>query len=319
MAKLPKAVQAAAKRANDILEQQNKPTPEVEAEVDVEVDTAPETEVEVVDVSNTNEKVETPKPQPVKQEKEQDADYWERRFKSAQGIFDSEKQRLNETVDSLESKVQELTAQLREVKKSQPPKLSVISDEDRESFDEDTLKLIERSALKAAQMAREEAEENLRETIKPLESKLKKAEEASLQQKQAHFWESLEAKVPDFREINESKGWKEWLAQEDTFSGIERQQVLTNAQQRLDASKVAKVFQAYLATVQEAKPTLENKVTPDPASHSSASVSKPDVISQHDIKAHYDLKVRKKGYRGSKQCEEMEAKIQRALKSGHIM
>lgn len=314
MAKLPKAVQAAAKRANDIIEQNNKQGETEDTNSDVTT----------LDPPKENEPEKASEAVPVKAvDKEGDPDYWERRFKSAQGMFDAHKQKLNSEVDSLKQQVEALTEQLSQAKKAEPKKLDIISEEDRNTFDEDTLSLIERAAIKAAQLAKEEAREDWEASIKPIESKLEKAEKDAQQKAEGLFWAELEAGVPDFREINESSEFHSWLAGEDDFSGIQRQQILSNAQSNLDSKKVIKLFNVFKKefNVESKAPrnNLDAKVTPDPSSPSETSVSAPEAITKGDIKRHFDMKVRMKGYKGSKECEEMERKINRAIQAGRVM
>lgn len=66
--------------------------------------------------------------------------------------------------------------------------------------------------------------------------------------KEDAFWGGLEQRVPNFREINEQKAFHDWLAQRDTVTGQQRQDLLEAAQNRLDHEAVAEMFRQYLAT-----------------------------------------------------------------------
>jgi len=67
-------------------------------------------------------------------------------------------------------------------------------------------------------------------------------------QKIDEFWEHIEQRVPNFREINEDSSFHDWLAQRDTVTGRQRQNLLEAAQNRLDHEAVAEIFRQYLAT-----------------------------------------------------------------------
>lgn len=88
--------------------------------------------------------------------------------------------------------------------------------------------------------------------ISPAEARRRDQRHASMQnqqeEKEGEFWQNLENQVPDFREINEDRKFHNWLAQRDTVTGQQRQDLLEAAQGRLDYEAVAEMFRQYLAT-----------------------------------------------------------------------
>lgn len=71
--------------------------------------------------------------------------------------------------------------------------------------------------------------------------------------------------MPDYLEIDQSDGWRAWLAQEDPATGLVRQDILTQHHTAHNAAKVASMFKKYL---KESKPKPpEPTITP----HGSAT------------------------------------------------
>lgn len=64
------------------------------------------------------------------------------------------------------------------------------------------------------------------------------------------FWHDLERQVPNFRQINDDPRFHKWLAVTDSTTGLERQQLLEQAQKRHDADTVAAMFRQFLRAAQ---------------------------------------------------------------------
>lgn len=59
------------------------------------------------------------------------------------------------------------------------------------------------------------------------------------------FYSELSSAVPDFQAIDAREDWKQWLAQADPMSRRQRQQLLNEAAQAMDAQAVAAFFTAF--------------------------------------------------------------------------
>jgi len=59
------------------------------------------------------------------------------------------------------------------------------------------------------------------------------------------YFNALEEAVPDIWTINKDPKWLEWLGQEDPLTGKTRQQLIEEAQNNLDANRVANFFKTF--------------------------------------------------------------------------
>lgn len=104
------------------------------------------------------------------------------------------------------------------------------------------------------------------------------------------FYDALTAKHADWREVNDNPAFLKWLDGEDSLYGRPRQLLLDEAQNALDASRVAAFFTAWKADVQtRAAPrqeALESQVTPStttapaPTPDAAKKIWTPALISQ---------------------------------------
>ena len=62
---------------------------------------------------------------------------------------------------------------------------------------------------------------------------------------QDKYYDTLEEAVPDIWTINKDPKWLEWLGQEDPLTGKTRQDLLEEAQNSLDANRVARFFKTF--------------------------------------------------------------------------
>ena len=75
-------------------------------------------------------------------------------------------------------------------------------------------------------------------------------------------WTALSDAMPNWREINQSQEWKDWLTLPDLYSGMIRQQLLNQAFSAGDAGRVLAFFQGFQAEYpeysgQQAQPAQE--------------------------------------------------------------
>lgn len=277
MAKLPKAVQEAAKRANEIVEGLKK---DAEGE---------ETAEEVV--------TETPAPEEPKLESEtkpvekvKDEDYWNHRLKTVEGI--ARAQARKDAEKEFKSQIEQLQQQIAELKKAQqsaaPAQFDLsgfLSDKEIEdlNLDKDHLKVISRIAQKASQDAVERAVEQLvSEKLAPVEQKVKANEEDNQRRREQLFWGAIDTAVPEWSNINSDERFLVWLGEVDPLIGAQRQALLTAAQESLDAQRVIAIFKAFLGTIskpnpQAAVPAQKAAPAPEPVASTPAVTTKDGV------------------------------------------
>lgn len=97
------------------------------------------------------------------------------------------------------------------------------------------------------------AENMLKPTLAKLDAELRTIQQSqgTLSQEAIHarkdmFFTTLDRDVTNWRLINEAPHFLDWLNLIEVFSGVSRRKSLTDAYNRLDAARVAAIFQAYV-------------------------------------------------------------------------
>lgn len=127
------------------------------------------------------------------------------------------------------------------------------------------------------------------------------------------FWADLSSAVTNWRQINDNPTFQEWLLQSDPLTGITRQTYLEDAQQALDAKRVANIFRTWLAntgqaadaqqTKRSAASELEKQVAPGRTKSGSAApatTNKERTYTPEDIRKFFN-DVRAGKYKGREQ------------------
>lgn len=145
-----------------------------------------------------------------------------------------------------------------EALKKQKEKPSLVKPEEVQEFGEPLVDLIRRAA-------REEVAAKDQE-IEALKTELKSMKSTTEQTTESAFYERLAQTVPDWMNINDDPDFHTWLAEHDEFTGYQRQQLLTDAEKRRDAMRVARFFDAFkkskAKTEVAATNSLESQVAP---------------------------------------------------------
>ena len=143
----------------------------------------------------------------------------------------------------------------------------------------------------------------------------------SAQTKEQQFYALLDKLVPTWREVNADAAWLAWLGTVDSVYGVPRQAALDHAFNQLNAQQVAKVFEAFIASVPPAPvmPSMEALATPDGAGNQPApvAVSKP-ILSERAITAFYNDKARGVYAGREAEADSIEAQIDAAVAEGRV-
>lgn len=248
---LPAAIRAAAARSEALhKEAYQAAEPTVEPTVAPEATATPTTPEnvtpEVVVVATT--------PQPTGATK----DDWEHRYNSLRGRYDKDQQ----TIAGLTSRIGQLEAAL--TSKPQPvqpnPDLQfkpLITDKDKEDFGADFIDVAQRAAL-----------EKVNPEIAALKAQLARLEgnvgsiaaTAQVQQKKT-VHQTLDEKMPNWREINRDQKFLAWANLPDGYSGAIRIGMMRDAFEQGDAERVLRFFKGFLS--EEAAPTPATATQPD--------------------------------------------------------
>lgn len=184
---------------------------------------------------------------------------WESRFKTLTGKYNAEVPRLHAAIKERDAKLNSLTEEVEALKASlAKPKESLVKPEEVNEFGEPLVDLIRRAAREEVQSKDAELAE--------LRRKLDQVQVATVETKEVGFYEALAQAVPDWVTINDDPEFHTWLGEVDDLTGMQRQQILSQAEEKRDAGRVARFFNAYKKVQQEkaaeANTTLDSQIAP---------------------------------------------------------
>lgn len=331
--KLPKAVMVQLDKANEL----------IKAEMDKKLKETPQSNVTepVVQPEQEATPIETEPVAPVAPtvDKENTVDYWKHRFLTSQGMFDAEKTRLRtensvlkERLTGLEAKLSEFEDKLRAAERQTPKTVDLkkylpdLTDEQVDTYGPEVLQSIVRAATLAAEEASERRlKEELDRRITPVKKELEENRQSVQSAKEDLFWDALEKRLPNWAVINDNPAFRNWLAEVDTFSGVPRQALLTQAQKALDSERVIAMFETFIKSSSAPNTTtvaeIQRRVVPDPVGQTATLpvvTDTGDFITKKQIQEHYK-KAALGGYKYRPQdYQAMEKKIQAARLANRV-
>ena len=309
MSKLPKQVQRQAEEVAELdkmFEQPQEQPNEAEAKAD-------------------QEPVETPTPAPSAPVKSE-AETWQQRYQTLQGMFNAEVPRLNAQLRELQQQLQAAQAQQSAPKQvSQEPAKKLVTEQDVEAYGGELIDLMRRQASEVFQAERMQFRNDLAK-LEAENADLRKqlggvAERQGQNDRRSYFME-LAKLVPDYESVNLDPAFIGWLAEVDPISGLTRQTFLNTAFEQFDPARTAAVFNGWkqlAGTVAPVKQELERQVAPG-TSRASAQTSQSSgadrIWSMTEIERFYmDAS---KGKYGRDEAARIEAEIDAAVATGRI-
>ena len=189
---------------------------------------------------------------------------WEARYKTLNGKYNAEVPRLHAALKERDAKLNGLTEEVEALKRTVNP---LVRPEEIQEYGEPMIDMIRRTA-------REELASSTAE-VKDLKAKVDKFETATATNTEASFYERLVALVPDWMAINDNPAFHSWLSEYDDFTGFQRQSLISEAEGKRDADRVAKFFNAFKEvqskTAASATDSLESQVPPESTGATSPS------------------------------------------------
>lgn len=187
-------------------------------------------------------------------------DKWEARYKTLHGKYNAEVPRLHAALKERDSKLNSLTEEVEALKAavSAAPRESLIKPEEVNEFGEPLVDLIRRAARD--EMSVKDAE------IAKLKREVESVKTSTVENKEVSFFDKLAKDVPDWMAINDDPDFHAWLGEVDDLTGAQRQEILSAAEEKRDADRVARFFKAF-KKVQENKSaaataSLDSQVAP---------------------------------------------------------
>ena len=173
----------------------------------------------------------------------------------------------------------------------------LVTDDERRAYGDDLLSVVERKALEAfsphlRQLQNEN--QNLRQRVARGEAQT--------------IYENLDAALPNWREINTSPEFLEWLRAADIFSGRSKALMLREAFDSGEASRVLAFFAGFLA----------EHGGQQYAGQQRSRRAEPPVVTNKDLDRFYE-RVRQGAYEGkSAQKDAEEARLHAAINAGRF-
>lgn len=241
----PRAVKEASKRAEAL---------------HAEVYAAPEEETqepqEEVQESQEEPKQEpkpeapTPAPQPapeppVETRPEDTIDYWRNKFRTLDGKYRAEVPRQASQLREANARIQNLEQTLAAMAtapaaaKPNGNGKSLVTEEEIAEYGEDFVSMMRR-------LAQEEAGRAVQQVTPKIEEVRGELQQSRTQTALERLYAQLDSNVENWRDINRSPEFLEWLDEEDPFAGETRKSLLRDAFDRKDANRVQTFFIGFL-------------------------------------------------------------------------
>ena len=167
------------------------------------------------------------------------------RYRTLQGMYEADRRRSSEQVDNLTAKVEELLTRSA-APAAATPASQPYGERDLEDFGAETLDMVKRvSTATATAVANEIVERVLAQRLAPVTNTVQDVASRVQKSAEQEYYDSLTDTVADWKTINESPQFLQWLQIFDPLSGIPRQVLLQDAHQKLDAGRVAAVFNQF--------------------------------------------------------------------------
>lgn len=183
-----------------------------------------------------------PQPEPEPHDADVGTDQWEHRYRSMKGRYDAQLQinaQMQEQMGQLGDELVRTQAMLQQ-NFSAPPKTApqtktFLTPEDAQNYGTDLIDLTKRAAMDA-----------VAPKLNELEQENQQLRQRVTQQSQMGVVQTLEQRVPNWREINRDPNFKRWLSLRDIYSGVVRKQMLDAAYQAADAPRVLAFFTGFV-------------------------------------------------------------------------
>jgi hypothetical protein len=306
-AELPKQVQAQLDEAERIQR-------ELQPTVQAEPEPAPEVEVEPVVTEPP------PQPAPALVEPAQDANYWQNRFKTLEGMYRAE-------TSTLKSQVQQLSSQFDQVRQQQPqaPKEQpLVTSQDDDKFGSDLIDVMRRVFRDETRAfeKRMQAAESFLQKFAPQMERVGRVEAEVAQTREERFWGELNQAVPEWEKVNADPRFHTWLSEYDPVAGRTRQDSLNEGQTKLDSRRVVALFKLFKDGPGKApepknkQPELTRQVAPSRTSTVAVPPSQDRAYTGADYA--YWLDPRRMNDTDVARVVAMKAELERAYSEGRI-
>jgi hypothetical protein len=189
-----------------------------------------------------------------------DEDTYEQKYRSLQGMFNSQVPKLQQQNKDLVNRLQQMEQLIASLQTNQqqenttpsvvstPTGTRLVTEQDISDYGDsiDVMRRVSKeevSSLLGRISAIEEALRGVQSNVVPQVNAVAQRQLATAEQL---FWRGLGDAVPNWREINENADFQTWLLQTDPLTGITRQTYLEDAQRNYDVERVSNFFRTWL-------------------------------------------------------------------------
>ena len=252
---------------------------------------------------------------------------WEKRFKNYKASTDLTIRDLRTELASTKTKYGNLQIEYSNLMNkinSETPTASIFSEEDIEILGEPAVNALNKGVNDILEKKIKPLQEEVNKSRKELADREIKDAQSLAMESYNKFLTKLGEIVPDFQEVNVSKGFLAYMDEPDELSGYPRKHLFTKAEQALDVERIASFFTNYKKKIGPSKvDVLESAITPTGVQGSNPVASKDKetlVVTRGFIDKFYDDYNRGK-YRskeGQKEAAKIERMIDKAVLSGQV-
>jgi hypothetical protein len=184
---------------------------------------------------------------------------WEQRVRSVQGRYETQVQvnrQLNERLAELERTLNTMAAngQRPPAPAADPEPVRLITDKEREDFGEDFLNVVGKRAKETYAPEFDQ----LSRRLKNLEGKLEGTVQVVSRNQKQELYAVLDSQIANWRDINRSQQFKDWLGFVDPLSGRRRFDMLQEAFTRQEAGRVLSFFRGFTTEATGTPPSQPN-------------------------------------------------------------
>lgn len=327
--RLPRAIQAQVEAADQLMAQQGQPEQPAQTPADPQPPVEPAPVVQATPEPTTPA---APAADPAPQDWESQLRAAESRYRTLQGMFNSQVPQLQNENKALKAKLSELGEAVEKLTKrpdeTPPATPPVDTSKDNDEFGRDLVEMVQRQVRAYTASITSRVDAFIAETAKrldALEGGVKVATEKATVTAEESFYARLTQAVPDWEVVNATEEFKMWLMEIDPVYRAPRQAALDRHHQNLDVAACAAVFNAFKALKPAApapapmKQVLQTQISPSGTGAAPAPTApQKEVFTAQEVEKFYREVAQGKWRDRAKDAAAMEARINAALAEGRI-
>lgn len=237
---------------------------------------------------------------------------WEARYKTLHGKYNAEVPRLHSALKERDQQLNSLTEEVEALKAQMAAKKEpLVKPEEVSEFGEPLVDLIRRAAREEVQGKDVE--------IAELRKRLDAVTHQTTETREVGFYDKLAEQVPDWMAVNDDPDFHAWLREADDLTGAQRQAILSEAEVKRDADRVARFFKAFKriqeTKVAAAETSLDSQVAPVTSKADSPPPGK-KLWTRGEIADFYARD--RRGEFSEEKAAAIDSEIQSAIREGRV-